>query len=64
MVLDRCIGRFRRCCSGMAYLAIPHVTERIDRFLTGSGDNFQVDRGLEAISSGGWFGRGPGEGPG
>ncbi len=48
--------------SGMAYLTIPHVTARIDRFLTGSGDNFQVDRGLEAISSGGWLGRGPGEG--
>ena len=45
-----------------AYLMIPHVTTRIDRFVTGTGDNFQVDRGLEAITSGGWFGRGPGEG--
>ena len=45
-----------------AYLMIPHVTTRIDRFITGTGDNFQVDRGLEAITSGGWFGRGPGEG--
>lgn len=46
----------------LAYFTIPHVTTRIDRFVTGSGDNFQVDRGLEAITSGGWFGRGPGEG--
>lgn len=46
----------------VAYLTIPHVTARIDRFVTGSGDNFQVDRGLEAIANGGWFGRGPGEG--
>ena len=46
----------------LAYLVIPHVTTRIDRFLTGTGDNFQVDRGLEAITNGGWLGRGPGEG--
>ena len=45
-----------------AYLTIPHVTIRIDRFVTGTGDNFQVERGLEAITSGNWFGRGPGEG--
>ncbi len=47
---------------GMAYLTIPHVTDRIDRFVTGSGDNFQVDRGIEAITHGGWLGQGPGEG--
>ncbi|MEE9314734.1 MAG: putative lipid II flippase FtsW [Rhizobiaceae bacterium] len=47
---------------GVAYLTISHVTDRIDRFLTGTGDNFQVNRGLEAINSGGWMGRGPGEG--
>ena len=47
---------------GIAYLTIPHVTGRIDRFVTGSGDNFQVDRGLEAITNGGWLGQGPGEG--
>jgi cell division protein FtsW len=45
-----------------AYMTIPHVTVRIDRFVSGTGDNFQVDRGLEAITTGGWFGRGPGEG--
>ena len=46
----------------LAYITIPHVTTRIDRFVTGTGDNFQVERGIEAITSGGWFGRGPGEG--
>ena len=46
----------------LAYLTIPHVTTRIDRFVTGTGDNFQVDRGLEAITNGGWLGKGPGEG--
>lgn len=45
-----------------AYLTISHVSQRIDRFVTGTGDNFQVDRGLEAITNGGWLGRGPGEG--
>ncbi len=48
---------------GLAYLFIPHVTGRIDRFINPeSGDNYQVERALEAFFSGGWFGRGPGEG--
>lgn len=45
-----------------AYSIFPHVAERIDRFLTGEGDTYQVDMSLEAITRGGWFGRGPGEG--
>ncbi|MFZ1679559.1 MAG: putative lipid II flippase FtsW [Rhizobiaceae bacterium] len=45
-----------------AYMAFPHVAGRIDRFLTGEGDTFQVDMGREAIIRGGWFGQGPGEG--
>ncbi len=45
-----------------AYFALPHVAGRIDRFLTGEGDTFQVDMGREAIQRGGWFGQGPGEG--
>lgn len=45
-----------------AYTVFPHVAGRIDRFLTGEGDTFQVDAGREAILRGGWFGQGPGEG--
>ena len=45
-----------------AYTFFPHVAGRIDRFMTGEGDTFQVDSGREAIISGGWFGQGPGEG--
>jgi cell division protein FtsW len=45
-----------------AYFMFPHVAGRIDRFLTGQGDTFQVDTGREAIVRGGWFGQGPGEG--
>ena len=45
-----------------AYFFFPHVAGRIDRFITGAGDNFQVETGREAIVSGGWLGQGPGEG--
>lgn len=45
-----------------AYFFFPHVAGRIDRFITGEGDNFQVDTGREAIITGGFLGQGPGEG--
>jgi cell division protein FtsW len=46
-----------------AYHAMPHVAARIDGFLNPtSGDNYQVQKSLEAFKQGGWFGRGPGEG--
>ncbi|WP_075292209.1 putative lipid II flippase FtsW [Pararhizobium arenae] len=46
----------------VAYTLLPHVAGRIDRFLTGEGDTFQVDTAREAIIRGDWFGQGPGEG--
>lgn len=46
-----------------AYHALPHVAARIDRFLDpASGDNYQVEKSLDAFKSGGLLGRGPGEG--
>ncbi|GAA4528921.1 putative lipid II flippase FtsW [Chelativorans composti] len=45
-----------------AYFVFPHVAGRIDRFLTGEGDTYQVDMSLEALTRGGWLGQGPGEG--
>jgi cell division protein FtsW len=44
-----------------------HVHERVMRFLNpdstgGLVDTFQIDTALQSILSGGWFGRGPGEG--
>ncbi|MDE3038550.1 MAG: cell division protein FtsW, partial [Pseudomonadota bacterium] len=46
-----------------AYHLFPHVARRIDGFLDpASGDHYQIARSLEAFKSGGWFGRGPGEG--
>lgn len=47
---------------GAAYLFVPHATSRIDRFLTGGGDTYQIDRSLDAFRHGGLFGTGPGEG--
>jgi len=46
-----------------AYNMLPHVKARIDRFLNPeSGDNYQIDKSLEAFQSGGLLGKGPGEG--
>lgn len=45
-----------------AYTILPHVAGRIDRFMTGEGDTYQVDMGKEALINGGWLGVGPGEG--
>ncbi|MBL8648093.1 FtsW/RodA/SpoVE family cell cycle protein [Sphingosinicella xenopeptidilytica] len=46
----------------VAYLFVPHVTSRIDRFLTGDGDTYQIDKALDGFRAGGLFGAGPGEG--
>ena len=47
-----------------AYFTVPHVARRIQRFLDpGSGDTFNIDIATESFMRGGWFGRGPGEGP-
>ena len=46
-----------------AYTALPHVRARIATFLSpDKSDSYQTDKALEAIASGGFFGRGPGEG--
>jgi cell division protein FtsW len=56
-----------------AYLTFPHFASRINRFLDklngdegpkvgGANANFQVDMAEHSFLSGGWFGRGPGEG--
>lgn len=46
-----------------AFQFLPHVNDRIVRFLNPEGsDTYQTDKALEAIANGGLFGRGPGEG--
>jgi cell division protein FtsW len=45
-----------------SYFMFFHVRERVDQFLKGTGDSYQIDRALEAFQNGGLTGRGPGEG--
>lgn len=47
---------------GVAYLTVDHVADRIDKFLTGGGDTYQIDKALDCFRNGGLFGTGPGEG--
>lgn len=47
---------------GLAYLTVDHVAARIDKFLTGTGDTYQIDRALDCFRAGGVFGVGPGQG--
>lgn len=47
----------------MAYMFFSHVRNRVDMFFDpSSGDNYQVDKSLEAFKNGGVFGTGPGQG--
>jgi cell division protein FtsW len=46
-----------------AYHFYPHARERVDAFFSPDGPGgYQVERSLDAISAGGLFGQGPGEG--
>ena len=49
-------------CLVIAYYTFPHFTARMDKFLSHTGDTFQVDRALSAFANGGLFGTGPGQG--
>jgi cell division protein FtsW len=45
-----------------AYVVFPHFASRIDTFLNPEeGNSYQVDKALQSLLEGGWFGRGPGE---
>jgi cell division protein FtsW len=45
------------------YYTFDHVRSRIDRFFNPeSGDNYQVNKSIEAFQNGGLFGTGPGQG--
>lgn len=53
---------FIGCLVG-AYFIFDHVQSRIDRFFNPDlGDNFQVQKSIEAFQNGGVFGTGPGQG--
>ena len=54
-------GRASACIA--AFYTVPHVAQRINRFLDpASGDTFNIDIATKSFIRGGWFGRGPGEG--
>jgi cell division protein FtsW len=46
-----------------AYFTVPYVARRLKNFIDPtSGDNYNIKNALVSFNSGGWFGRGPGEG--
>jgi cell division protein FtsW len=49
----------------LAYTFLPHVRKRFSEFLASSENmtgTSQIDKAMQAVSGGGWFGKGPGEG--
>ncbi|PCD02807.1 cell division protein FtsW [Sphingomonas spermidinifaciens] len=46
----------------LAYFFYPVATIRIDGFLFGEGDNYQVEKAMQTLTAGGLFGMGPGGG--
>ncbi|MEQ8392904.1 MAG: putative lipid II flippase FtsW [Thalassospira sp.] len=63
IILVFCLGLGAVGLAVGAYLILPHVQSRVDRFLDpASGDNYQIERSMEAFMNGGIMGRGPGEG--
>lgn len=45
------------------YFTVPYVARRLKNFIDpSSGDNYNIKNALVSFNSGGWFGRGPGEG--
>lgn len=45
-----------------AYFFFPHFAKRVDTFLNPEdGNTYQIDKALNSLLEGGWFGRGPGE---
>ena len=59
------IGLARRAASSASSSLISSIdvaTQRIDEFLFGTGDNFQVENAMRTLTAGGLFGMGPGGG--
>jgi cell division protein FtsW len=51
----------------IAYKLVPHVRDRVIKFIDPSSahgviDTFQIDTAIDSFHAGGWFGKGPGEG--
>ncbi len=46
----------------VAYVSLPHVEDRINKFLDSDNKSYQVERSLDAFVNGSFFGVGPGNG--
>jgi cell division protein FtsW len=45
-----------------AYVFFPHFARRVDTFMNPEeGNTYQIDRAIDSLLEGGWFGQGPGE---
>ncbi len=59
IILFGCLG----IAGGIAgYFTLPHVADRINKFLNLNEKNYQVERAVDAYVNGGFFGVGPGNG--
>jgi cell division protein FtsW len=56
------LGGFSMLGLFVAYQLLPHVTARIDSFMDNDTIGFQPGLAIESFVSGGWLGKGPGEG--
>jgi len=54
------LGGFALVSLIIIYFFFPHFSKRVDGFLNPEA-SYQVEKALQSISEGGWFGRGPGE---
>ena len=45
-----------------SYFTLDHVKKRFDNFFDPSGDTYQIDWSIKAFKSGGYLGKGPGQG--
>ena len=56
------LGFFAALCAVLAYITLPHVEDRINRFLDTGQHNYQAERSIDAFMNGSFFGTGPGNG--
>lgn len=56
------LGALACFCGIGAYIFLPHVEDRINRFMSNTEKNYQVDRSLDAFVNGSYMGVGPGNG--
>ncbi len=57
------LGMFFLILTGTACITMPHVRARLNGFFGADEESkYQINRSMDALANGGWFGRGPSEG--